>query len=1208
MSRVARFLLSILIILPGAFLLALLNNNESFFTLTLIACILWWIWPRQSEEPAETAPPAWHTPETHELPDLATLHDELRTLRAEVQELREEVIILKYRLGKQTPGRPLSTPSASLAVPPAPASHIHGTPPEKPAKPEPAAEKPAPRPGHPANIPAPPAAPVQTTIPAPAATATPATPNPANLAARQTADEPAPATAPAHTAETIAPRTAEADKPAFTLPAFFSENLLLKAGIAILFLGLAFLLRYVSGKIHISIPMRYLGVVLAAVILAAIGWRLRHKRRDYALAVQGAALAILYLTTLAALKLHHLLTPMPAFALMFAISAAMVALAVLQNAHVLAQIALLGGLATPILTASGSNNYIGLFSYLALLNSAVAVIAWFRSWRLLNVTGLTGTLAIATLWGERYYMPDNLAAVEIFLFFHLFLYTLIVWFHARHQLGQEDQPRPADDAPLSALLDHALRGISYVGILDSGLLFASAFASFTLQYLAVAHLTYGAAWSAVAFAAFYALAAGAVHAQREWLRPLFDGFLTLAALFITLAVPFAFDNRWVAATWGVQAALVYLFATRQHSPHGRLFALAVYALSGIALLSSFRFMPQDNIILQGSLPNLLLHLGAGLTILYARRDAPTAFWESAARHAVLFTCLAQLVALPLMLVTPPWAAACWGIQAAAIYWLAGRLAPLAELPALLLYALAFIVLTVHFTPAPHSLPPLNGPLLPTLLNLGAGIALLCGLRRRARPLMQDTPLLLALWVQTLLLSFAQNTPIPAGYYLLLAALLPAALQYRRAYGLDALPIAANTIVAVFSMTRSGIYGWTDFAALAAFTLPIAWLLQRASWQEDAPAHWQSRCNQAGGWTALLIATLSLFATVLSPAWTVEYLGTSIYPFALIAAFAALAALGHYTHWPQARLLTLAFTPLLALTFVTGTFPSMPDITWPATHHTWFTPPGRWLAALAIALLLHAAILASFARSRRVYLPWLHAFGFNLYPLATSAVLLAQTDATSVSRFLALILPALAALALAAYNTRLTREPRSAYHGIGATPLLALIAAVLLYYNLRHTGGTYYLPVLNFIELPTLLATYLLHRWWQNSDLPAPAFSLTPLWIGAAWLWASMLILRIAHHYFGVAWNSAALLSSFGVQAALSLAWACGAIILMLTGSRRGLRRLWQSGALLIGIVILKLFIVELGDSGGIARIISFIGVGVLLLAVSYFAPAPRKDE
>ena len=63
------------------------------------------------------------------------------------------------------------------------------------------------------------------------------------------------------------------------------------------------------------------------------------KRRDYALAIQGAALAILYLTALAALKLHALLDPPVAFALMTATTALLVALAVVQNARVLAQIA-----------------------------------------------------------------------------------------------------------------------------------------------------------------------------------------------------------------------------------------------------------------------------------------------------------------------------------------------------------------------------------------------------------------------------------------------------------------------------------------------------------------------------------------------------------------------------------------------------------------------------------------------------------------------------------------------------------------------------------------------------------------------------------------------------------------------------------------------------------------------------------------------------
>ena len=45
----------------------------------------------------------------------------------------------------------------------------------------------------------------------------------------------------------------------------------------------------------------------------------------------------------------------------------------------------------------------------------------------------------------------------------------------------------------------------------------------------------------------------------------------------------------------------------------------------------------------------------------------------------------------------------------------------------------------------------------------------------------------------------------------------------------------------------------------------------------------------------------------------------------------------------------------------------------------------------------------------------------------------------------------------------------------------------------------------------------------------------------------------------------------------------------------------------MGVVVLKLFTVELGGSGGIARIVSFIGVGLLLLLVGWFAPVPPRE-
>ena len=59
-------------------------------------------------------------------------------------------------------------------------------------------------------------------------------------------------------------------------------------------------------------------------------------------------------------------------------------------------------------------------------------------------------------------------------------------------------------------------------------------------------------------------------------------------------------------------------------------------------------------------------------------------------------------------------------------------------------------------------------------------------------------------------------------------------------------------------------------------------------------------------------------------------------------------------------------------------------------------------------------------------------------------------------------------------------------------------------------------------------------------------------------------------------------------------------------NRRKLRPFWITGAALMAIVVIKLFLIELSNSGGIARIASFIIVGVLLLLVGWFAPVPPK--
>ena len=64
--------------------------------------------------------------------------------------------------------------------------------------------------------------------------------------------------------------------------------------------------------------------------------------------------------------------------------------------------------------------------------------------------------------------------------------------------------------------------------------------------------------------------------------------------------------------------------------------------------------------------------------------------------------------------------------------------------------------------------------------------------------------------------------------------------------------------------------------------------------------------------------------------------------------------------------------------------------------------------------------------------------------------------------------------------------------------------------------------------------------------------------------------------------------------------------MMVLAHRRVQRPLWLVGAALLGVVVVKLLLIDLSNAGGAERIIAFIAVGVLMLVVGYFAPLPPK--
>ena len=131
---------------------------------------------------------------------------------------------------------------------------------------------------------------------------------------------------------------------------------------------------------------------------------------------------------------------------------------------------------------------------------------------------------------------------------------------------------------------------------------------------------------------------------------------------------------------------------------------------------------------------------------------------------------------------------------------------------------------------------------------------------------------------------------------------------------------------------------------------------------------------------------------------------------------------------------------------------------------------------------------------------------------------------------------------------------------------------------------------------------------RKSELAVPSSARDSRWLLAlaaiGFVAVNTVWLRVVHHYAGVPWDASQLFASFLVQAGYSILWTLMALGLMVGSHRRGLRAAWMLGAGLLGLTVLKLFIIDLSNRGGSERIFVFIAVGVLMLVVGYFAPLP----
>jgi uncharacterized membrane protein len=452
--------------------------------------------------------------------DIGDLTERLRALEAVAPRARDE------RRVARAPG-PAPSPSAAVVVPDAPR---------------------APLPAVPLDAVAPPA---------------PATPP---RVAPRAPELPRPAPVDPEPGATHAPERAHHDP----LGAAFSRardwllggNTVVRVGVIVLLFGVAFFLNFAIEQGWLPVEFRLALAALGGLALTATGWRLRERRRDYALVLQGGGIGVVYLTVYAAVDLYGILAPGPGLALMVVLVILSSALAILQDAQSLAVLATAAGLLAPVIV-SREGSHVALFSYYTALNLGIVAIARYKSWRPLNLLGFVFTFIVGAAWGSEYYEPAYFATTEPFLVVFFLLYVAVPVLFATRQASTEDR------------------------YMDGSLLFGVPLVAFGLQAGLVREFEYGLAFSALGAGLFYVgLASVLWHRVPEAARLLTETFLALGVGFGTLTIPLAVDARWTGSAWALEGAGLFWIGVRQRRRLAAAAGLLLQLLAGVSFLSA----------------------------------------------------------------------------------------------------------------------------------------------------------------------------------------------------------------------------------------------------------------------------------------------------------------------------------------------------------------------------------------------------------------------------------------------------------------------------------------------------------------------------------------------------------------------------------------------------------------------------------------------
>ena len=324
---------------------------------------------------------------------------------------------------------------------------------------------------------------------------------------------------------------------------FIGENLINKIGILILVIGVAIGAKYAIDHEMISPLTRIILGYAMGTGLMAFAIKLKTKYESFSAVLLSGAIAILYFITYAAYAYYALIPQALTFGLMVFFTSFTVVAAIKYNQQVIAHIGLVGAYGVPFLLSDGSGKVVTLFSYMAIINTGILVLAFKKYWKSLFYSSFTLSWIIFLAW--RIPLEAHAGYFKISMLFSGIFFITFYITNLAYKISKKEQFQ----------------------IIDIIILLFNSFIFYGIGYYALLQTPKGTevlGLFTLGNAIIHFVVSLIIYKRKLADKNLFYFVLAMVITFITMAVPVQLNGNWVTIFWAIEAFILFYLGRKKH--------------------------------------------------------------------------------------------------------------------------------------------------------------------------------------------------------------------------------------------------------------------------------------------------------------------------------------------------------------------------------------------------------------------------------------------------------------------------------------------------------------------------------------------------------------------------------------------------------------------------------------------------------------------